>query len=80
MTLQDIKEAVVHLSEPELRQLTEWFDELKEDEWDRKMEEDFSPGGRGMAWGERIKANIAAGEFTSLEEGLRLRREQRAKK
>ena len=79
MTLQDIKEAVVHLSESERRQLTEWFDELKEDEWDRQMEKDFSAGGRGMAWGEKVEADIAAGKFTSLEEGLRLRREQRAK-
>lgn len=79
MTVEAIKEAITHLSGPERRQLTEWFDELKEDEWDRQMEKDFSPGGRGIAWGERVKADIAAGKFTPLEEGLRVRREQRAK-
>ena len=80
MTVEAIKEAIVHLSESERNLLVEWFDELKEVEWDRQMESDFSPGGRGIAWGERVKADIAAGKFTSLEEGLRLRRELRAKR
>ena len=64
MTMEAIREAITHLSEPERRQL----------------ESDFSPGGRGIAWGERVKADIAAGNFTSLEEGLRLRGELRAKR
>ena len=80
MTMEAIKEAIVHLSEPERRQLTVWFDELKEDEWDSQIEKDFSPGGRGIAWGEKIEADIAAGKFTSLEKGLRLRSGRRAKK
>ena len=79
MTVEALKEAIVHLSEPERRQLAEWFDELKEEEWDRQMEKDFSPGGRATAWGEKVEAGIAAGKFTSLEEGLRLRRDQRAR-
>ena len=35
-----------------------------------------------VAWHgvKKVKADIAAGKFISLEEGLRLRREQRAKK
>ena len=84
MTLEDIKEAVVHLSGPERQQLAEWFGELQEDEWDRQMEKDFSPGGRGAHLVERIDREIdrtiATGNVTSLEEGLRTRREQRAKK
>ena len=78
--MESIKEAIIHLSEPERRQRAGWFDELKEDEWDRQMEKDFSPGGRAMAWDEKVNADIAAGEFTALEEGLRMRREQRANK
>ena len=84
MTLEDIKEAVVHLSVPERQQLAEWFGELREDEWDRQMEKDFSPGGRGAHLVERIDRDIdraiATGNVTSLEAGLRTRREQRAKK
>ena len=80
MTVEAIKESIVHLPEPERRQLTQWFDDFKEDEWDRQMEKDFSPGGRGMAWCESVEADIAAGKFTSLEEGFRLRRKEPAKK
>lgn len=79
MTVEAIKEAIVHLSEPERRQLTEWFDDWKETEWDRQIEKDFSPGGRGAAWGEKVEGDIAAGRFTPLDEGLRRRREQRVK-
>lgn len=80
MTVEAIKEAIAQLSPLERRQLAEWFDELKEDKWDRQMEEDFSPGGRGAHLVEKIDRQIAAGNFTSLEEGLRLRREQRDRK
>jgi hypothetical protein len=68
MTVEAIKEAIVHLSEPERRELTEWFDELKEDEWDRQMEKDFSPGGRGAHLLEKVEADIAAGKFRPVEE------------
>ena len=84
MTLEDIKEAVVHLSGPERQQLAEWFGGLQEDEWDRQMAKDFSPGGRGAHLVEQvdreIDRTIATDNVTSLEEGLRTRREQRAKK
>ena len=80
MTMEAIKEAITHLTEQERRQLTEWFDEFKEEEWDRQIKNGFSPGRRGIAWGERVKADIAAGNFTSLAEGLRRRRDLRAKR
>jgi hypothetical protein len=80
MTVEAIKEAIVHLSGTERRQLAEWLDEFKEDEWDKQIEKDFSPGGRGVKIGEEIDRQIAAGNYGSLEEGLRLRRERRAKK
>lgn len=80
MTVEAIKEEITHLSEPERKELTDWLEELEEQAWDDKIERDFAPGGRGAAWGERVKADITAGKFTSLEEGLRARREQRAKR
>ena len=83
MNVDAIKDAIVHLSVTERQKLAEWFGELQEDEWDRQMEEDFSPGGRGAHLVERIDREIdrtiAMGNVTSLEEGLRLRREQRDK-
>ena len=47
MTVEAIKEAIVQLSESERKELAGWFDELEEEAWDKEMERDFSPGGRG---------------------------------
>jgi Arc/MetJ-type ribon-helix-helix transcriptional regulator len=79
MTVENIKEAIVQLSEPDRKQLADWLEELDEEEWDRQMEEDFSPGGRGAHLLEKVDREIQSGNYTSLEEGLRRRRDQRAK-
>ena len=42
MTLEAIKEAVVHLSEAEREQFAHWFEELAEEAWDKEIERDFS--------------------------------------
>jgi hypothetical protein len=70
MTVEDIKEAIAHLSEPERRRLAEWFDEVKESEWDRQMEKDFSPGGRGHHLLQEVEDDIAAGRTKPMEEFL----------
>jgi hypothetical protein len=80
MTVEAIKDAIVHLSGTERQQLAEWFDQIQEDEWDRQMEKDFAPGGRGAHLLEEVEREIEAGNTTSLEEGLRRRREQRTNK
>lgn len=84
MTVEAIKEEIAHLSDPERRQLFDWLEEQEEQAWDRQMERDFSPGGRGAHVVEGIDREIdralAAGNPASLEEGLRTRREQRVKK
>ena len=79
MTLEEIKDAVVQLSEAEREQFADWFEALEEEAWDRQMKEDFSPGGRGAHLLERIDREIDAGNFSSLEGGLRLRRERDGK-
>ncbi len=71
MTVDAIKDAIVHLSEPERKQLADWFGEWEEEAWDRKMEQDFFPGGRGFHLAGKIDREISEGKFTSLEEGLR---------
>ena len=38
------------------------------------MEQDFSPGGAGMKWVERIKRDIAEGKFRPFAEGRNQRR------
>lgn len=79
MTVEAIKDAIVHLSEPERQQLADWFEELEEDSWDRQMEQDFAPGGRGVHLLEEVKADIAAGRTKPMDEFLaeaKARREQ----
>ena len=78
--MEAIKDAIVHLSENERDELAEWLDEIQEDGWDRQMVKDFSPGGRGEHLLGQIDREIEAGNFSSLEEGLRQRRERRAKR
>lgn len=75
MTVEAIKQEISHLSEPERKQLIDWIEELEEQAWDREMERDFAPGGRGAHLVESVDGEIAEGKFTSLEEGLRSRRQ-----
>jgi hypothetical protein len=79
MTVEAIKDAIVHLSEEQRKQLADWFDELEEEAWDRQMDQDFAPGGRGAYLLEKIDRQIDAGNFSSLEEGLRKRDERQTK-
>jgi hypothetical protein len=74
MTVEAIKDAIAHLSDGERKQLGDWFDELEEGDWDRQMEQDFAPGGRGAHLLEKIDHQIVDGNFVPLEEGLRQRR------
>ena len=84
MTLEAIKEAVVYLSEAEREQFAHWFEELAEEAWDREIERDFAYGGHEAQLAEKIDREIdhaiASGNVTSLEEGLRVRPEQRLRK
>jgi len=70
MTVEAIKDAITHLSEEERKQLADWFDELEEEAWDRQMEQDFAPGGRGAHLLEEAKADIAAGRTKPMHEFL----------
>jgi len=67
MTVESIKEMIAALPEDERHSLVAWLNEFEQDEWDKQIAEDFSPGGRGAAWGEKIKADIAAGKFRPVE-------------
>jgi hypothetical protein len=75
MTVEEIKEAIIHLSGSDREQLTRWFEELEEEKWDRQMESDLAPGGRGAHLLEKVDCEIRSGNYTSLEEGLRRRRD-----
>ncbi len=38
------------------------------DEWDRQMQKDFSPGGRGMRVVEKVKADIRGGKLKAMDQ------------
>lgn len=82
MTVEAIIEEIDHLSQHEKKLLFERLDELKEEAWDREIERDFAPGGRGehliAKIGGEIDQAIANGTLTSFEQGLRARRQARA--
>jgi hypothetical protein len=44
--------------------------ELEEEAWDRQMEQDFAPGGRGAHLLEEVNADIAAGRTQPMHEFL----------
>lgn len=70
MTLESIKEAIGGLPAEEKTALAAWL--LREDlaEWDRQIEEDFSPGGRGMALLEEAESDVRAGRVKPMDEFL----------
>ena len=71
MTVEAIKAEISHLSEQERKELSDWVEELG---WDEQIARGFALGGRAVAWAEKVRGDITAGKFTSLEEGLRARR------
>jgi hypothetical protein len=74
MTVEAIKAAIGQLTEPERRELADWFEQLEEDAWDAEMEQDFSAGGRGQHLVEKVNQEIDQGKFTPLDKGLHARR------
>jgi hypothetical protein len=61
MTLEANKEAITDLAPDEKAGLAAWLLQHEMEEWDRQIEEDFSPGGRGMALLEEAEADAREG-------------------
>ncbi len=70
MTVEDIKEAIAELPKEERHSLAQWLNEVDYDEWDSQIVKDFSPGGRGAAWAERVKREVAEAKARPFDEGL----------
>ena len=70
MSVEAIKEEIGHLSEPERKQLLGWLEEREEEAWDREIERDFAPGGRGGRLMTEVEADIAAGLTRPLADVL----------
>jgi hypothetical protein len=70
MTVESIKQAIAELGAEEKTSLAAWLIEQDAVEWDRQMEEDFSPGGAGMALMEEAEADVRASRTKPMEEFL----------
>jgi hypothetical protein len=70
MTVEALKEAIAELPAEEKTSLTAWLLQQDMEEWDKQIEEDFSPGGRGMALLEEAEADEIAGRVKPMDEFL----------
>ncbi len=70
MTVESIKEAIAELPADEKTSLMAWLLQQDMEEWDKQIEEDFSPGGRGMALLEEAEADVQAGRVKPMDEFL----------
>ena len=77
MTVESIKIAIEQLSEADRRKLADWFEEMEEQAWEKQIEQDFSPGGRGMPLLEELEGELAEGKTRPMEEGFSERRKSR---
>lgn len=70
MTVESIKAAIADLPAEEKTSLAAWLLQQDMGEWDKQIEEDFSPGGRGMALLEEAEADVRAGRVKPMDEFL----------
>lgn len=70
MTVEAIKVAIAELPADEKTRLAAWVLQQDMKEWDSQIEEDFSPGGRGMALLEEAEADVREGRVTPLDDLL----------
>ena len=71
--LSEIQNAIEHLPPEEEARLATWMAQRDRQRWDAELEQDFSPGGAGMAWIEEVDRDIAAGKFRPMAEGRKQR-------
>ena len=77
MTVEGIKAAIEQLCEADRRELADWFEQMEEQAWDQQIEQDFSPGGRGMPLLAELERELVEGKTRPMEEGFAERRKPR---
>jgi len=65
-TTEEIQTAIEKLSLSEQGQIAKWFNGWEEDDWDKQMTADFSPGGRYERVPDRVKEEIKRGPLADL--------------
>jgi len=66
MTIEAIKEVIADLPPDEKARLAAWVLQQELEEWDREIQNDFSPGGRGMALLEEAQADAREGRYRTV--------------
>ena len=74
MDLAEIQRAIEALPKDQQAALAAWLFERDQTEWDVEIEQDFSPGGAGIALLQEMKADARAGKFRPFEQGRPQRR------
>jgi len=77
MTVEAIKVAIGELPADEKTRLAAWLLQQDMKQWDSQIEEDFSPGGRGMALLEEAEADVRLGRARPLHDLLALAKARR---
>lgn len=78
LSVADIKDAIAKLNDDDRASLVSWLNLQAMDDWDRQMQRDFSPGGKGMQFVADVKRDVAEGvaneSIRPIEEGFARRR------
>jgi len=69
MTIEAIKDAITGLPEDAQVALAAWLNIQTMDSWDKEMQTDFSPSGRGHHIVENVRAQVHTGSFRPMSEG-----------
>jgi hypothetical protein len=73
MDIVDIQHAIEALPLEQQAALLNWLAERDRLQWDREIERDFSPGGRGAKLLEHVKAQVRDGKSIPMAESRRPR-------
>ena len=69
MNLTEIQHAIEALPSEQQASLAVWLSERDRLQWDLELDQDFSPGGAGMALLDRVRAQVGRGESKPMAEG-----------
>jgi hypothetical protein len=67
VSIEGIKELIERLPPDDQAALASWVAERDARAWDAQIEQDFSPGGVGMALLEEVDRQIAAGKLENFK-------------
>ena len=69
MNLTEIQHAIEALPAEQQSSLAVWLSERDRLKWDLELEQDFSPGGAGMALLDRVRAQVGRGASKPMSQG-----------